>query len=66
MATRNIQPRKPEQIEPGTFRLGFMSLLAALNAVLADRRREEVAYKRTQAPTATGSSRDRLDKVEAP
>ncbi|HEV2490604.1 MAG TPA: chloride channel protein [Candidatus Acidoferrales bacterium] len=35
MATGNIQSKAPEPIEPGTFRLGFMSLLAALIGILA-------------------------------
>ena len=35
MATGGIQTKVPDRIEPGTFRIGFISLLAALIGVLA-------------------------------
>lgn len=35
MATSSIQARVPDRIEPGTFRIGFISILAALIGILA-------------------------------
>lgn len=35
MSTSSIQTKVPERIEPGTFRIGYISLLAALIGVLA-------------------------------